>query len=102
MQALLFGGYLTWKVGDKTILECPLHLIPAYASIDGIAMTTLNATSIGAAQNKSARGTYPMGLPVTLQPFDTFTVTYTFDGSFSITQSNDIQFLFHGRVRRPT
>mgnify|MGYP001575307863 CR=1 FL=1 len=102
LHILLFGGYITWKVGDKTILECPLHLIPAYASIEGILSTTVNNSSIAGAQNKSARGTYPMGLPVTLQPFDTFTVVYTFDGSPAITQSCDIQFLFHGRVRRPT
>jgi hypothetical protein len=103
MQDILFSGYMEWKVGDKTVIQLPLHMIPAYSSIQGVASTTANNVSAYGIQNRSDRGMYILGVPVALQPFDTFTVTFTFDGGpTSVAQSFDIQFLFNGVVRRPT
>lgn len=97
-----YGGYLIWKVGDKTILELPIHLIPAYTILEGFAATTLNSASICNAQPSNPRGMYVLGVPITFQPFDTFTVTMNWDGTVAVSQTFDIQLIFHGITRRPT
>ena len=102
IQQLMNNGYMEWKAGDKTILQLPLYNIPAYTYIAGLAALTNNSESLVAAQNRSERGMYVLGVPVTFQPFDTFTVVYTFDGTLTLTQTFDIQFTFHGIMRRPT
>jgi hypothetical protein len=106
VQQLLHGGYMVWKTGDKTILEMPLHLVPGLTRIQGLAasaITSNNAVDYQiAAQNGSERGMYILRMPVTFQPFDTFTVSYNWDGTITLIQSFDIQFFFHGLTRRPT
>ena len=98
IQRLLHGGWLEWKVGDKSVLLLPLHLIPSYTYLQGLATTT------GAAgvQNRAERGYYPLYPRVGIKRGTTFTVTLTFDGSPATVQSTDIFFSFHGVLRRPT
>ena len=102
VQQLLYNGYMEWKSGDKTILQLPLYNIPAYTHLEGLAALTNNSESLVAAQNTSERGMYVLGVPVTFQPFDTFTVQFNWDGTITLTQTFDIQFTFHGIMRRPT
>ena len=102
IRKLIDNGYLEWKVGDKLILEIPIDLIPAYTAIYGFASTTRNSQAVVQAQPFSGRGLYVIGVPITFQPFVTFTLKYKFDGSITLAQTLDVKLYLHGVMRRPT
>lgn len=41
-------------------------------------------------------------IPITLNPYENFTATLTFDGSPTITATLDVYLVLHAYMRRPT
>lgn len=95
------GSYLEFTIVDKTILQVPLLLIPESNFISSVA-TTATATSISAAVGGSGVPYYKLGIPITLNPFENFSVTIKTDGTVLVTGSTDVYLFMHGLMRRPT
>jgi hypothetical protein len=97
------GGYLHFRIVDKDILYLPLVFIPE-ANPNTIAATTATATTIiGAAGGGGANvPMYKLPIPITLNPYENFTVTLDFDGTVTTTKAVDIYVCLQGFMRRPT
>lgn len=100
------GGYLQFRIVDKDILYLPLIAIPVLNPISAIA-TTSNAVTAVAADGGGGLGVpmYKFPIPITLNPFESFTVTANFTISpNAITLSNtlDVYVILHSFMRRPT
>ena len=100
---LAHGGWLQFRIVDKDILLIPLVAIPELNPLN-IASTTANNTTIlgSAVGGGDSVGMYKFGVPITLEPYQQFTVALNFDGSPTTTKSVDIQVFLQGFMRRPT
>jgi len=97
------GGWLDFKIIDKPILQLPLPLIPE--SNPHLAVSTTINASTSIATGQSGASPFPMykfGIPITLNPFESFAVTMNWDGTVTINQEVDILLVLHAFMRRPT
>ena len=106
IQNILNGGFIRFKVGQKTVLESPLPNIPAYASVVGASATstTVAATTntVVALGNRGMSGMYEMRTPLTLNPNAPFTVVVSWVGLVTVAQPYDLLLQLHGTLRQPT
>lgn len=102
-EVLRGGGYLQFRIVDKDILFLPLILIPELNPFSAISTTatstTINGTAGGGGQNVPM---YKFPIPITLNPYENFTVTLNFDNSPPINATADIDITLHSYMRRPT
>jgi hypothetical protein len=97
------NGWLDFKIIDKPILQAPIHMIPETNPITAIASTANNVTIVGAGVISAVPfPMYKFGIPITLNPFESFSFLVNFDGAVTLQQSFDMQILLHSFMRRPT
>lgn len=102
-EILRGGGYLQFRIVDKDILFLPLIMIPELNPWSAISTTanatTINGTAGGGGQNVPM---YKFPIPVTLNPYENFSVTMNFDNSPALNATADIFTVLHSYMRRPT
>ena len=96
---ILEGGYLQVRIVDKDILFLPLLAIPVLNPIAAATGTSNFATNPGGGTGVAM---YKLPIPITLNPFENFSVTMNFDGTISTTASVDMYVFLQGFMRRPT
>lgn len=99
------AGYLQFRIVDKDLLFIPLIAIPVLNPYAGVA-TTANATTINADNGGAGQGVgmYKLPIPITLNPYENFSVTLNFTTAATVTLSNtlDLYVMLQGFQRRPT
>lgn len=95
------GAYIHFKVIDKDILYLPLVAIPECNPIIATS-TTATATSINSTVGGGNAPMYKFPIPITLQPYENFTLSINLDGTVTVTNTLDIYVILHGFMRRPT
>lgn len=100
---ILDGGYLQFRIVDKDILFLPLISIPVINPFAAIA-TTANATTINGDNPGGGQGVfmYRLPIPITLNPYENFSVTLNFDGTITLADDVDVYVFLQGYQRRPT
>jgi hypothetical protein len=101
IMRLKYGGWLDFKIIDKPILQTPLALITESNPINALSTTVNAATMIGTGQSGFSP-MYKFGIPITLNPFESFSIVMNFDGTVSLNQEVDILLILHAFMRRPT
>jgi len=105
MQRLLFGGFLEFRLVDKPYLYLPLHKLPSTAIFNGSfagAFTAGNvAASGGGVGTGSPRDIYWLTVPLTIDPYQGFSLRFQFDGVVALVQTFDLQIFLEGLMRRP-
>lgn len=97
------NGWLDFKIIDKPILQIPLMLIPEAMPINTASSTENAMTIIGTGITSAVPfPMYKLGIPVTLNPFESFSLTLNFDGTLTTINIMDIQVYLHAFMRRPT
>lgn len=101
------GGYLHFRIVDKDILYLPLvHIPESNPNTIAATATTVAATNniiVGAAGGGGANvPMYRFGIPVTLRPYENFTLTLNWDGVVTLVKAVDILITLHALMRRPT
>lgn len=99
IHRLAYGGYMEFKILDKTYLYLPLDQIPG-SSYRG-ATTATNNVGGGGFGTGSPRDIYVLGIPLTLDPFQSFSITMYWDGTVALTQTFDLRLNVLGYLRRP-
>jgi hypothetical protein len=99
------SGNFRFRVIDKDIISLPLIMLPEMNPYEAIA-TTANATTINGDNGGGGASVsmYPFQTKVTVEPGQSFTVTFDFDTAATVTLSNtlDIYLILHGRMVRPS
>ena len=97
------GGYLHFRIVDKDLLYLPLIQLPELNPMTAVSTTatstTINAYAGGGGANIPM---YKLPIPITLNPFENFTLTLNFDGSITLSNTLDIYIILQGYMRRPT
>lgn len=103
IMRLKAGGYLVFTIIDKPIFQCPLIAIPEGNPFVAVS-TTQNAVTTFAtgAQGNAIIPMWKFAIPITLQPFEQFSLTLNWDGTVTTVQTFDILVMLHGFMRRPT
>lgn len=96
---ILDGGYLQVRIVDKDLLFLPLLAIPVLDPIAGVSGTSNFATNPGGGAGVAM---YKLPIPITLNPFENFSVTMNFDGTITTSYSVDMYVFLQGFMRRPT
>jgi len=102
-ELVMEGGYLQFRIVDKDILFLPLIAVPVINPIAAMS-TTANATSIMASNTGGGQGIsmYKLPIPITLNPYENFTVQFVFDGTITLSNTLDMYCMLQGFQRRPT
>lgn len=99
------GGYLQVRIVDKDLLFLPLIAVPVLNPIAAVA-TTANASTMFADNPGGGVGSamYRLPIPITINPYENFTVTVNYDRDNTITlgATLDMYMFFHSMMRRPT
>jgi hypothetical protein len=97
------GGYIQFRIVDKDILFLPLSSIPEVNPIVSVSTTATNTTINSMAGGGGANvPMYKFPIPITLNPYENFTVSLKWDGTVTTTATLDIQVILHAFMRRPT
>lgn len=97
------GGYLQFRIVDKDLLFLPLVAIPEANPIVGVS-TTANASTMVAQAGGGGYGVpmYKLPIPITLNPYENFSLTLNFPTLSTTTTVMDIYVILQGYMRRPT
>ncbi len=102
-EVLRGAGFLQFRIVDKDIIFLPLVLVPELNPWSAVSTTangtTINGTAGGGGQNVPM---YKFPIPITLNPYENFTVSLNFDNSPPINATADIVLVLHSYMRRPT
>lgn len=104
IQTLMNGGFLEVRLIDKPYLFLPLYRLPDPGAIRAFMATTATATTIVAAAGPgtgSPRDIWWITPPLTIDPYQNFTVRMQFDGSPAVGQAYDLAPHLEGFTRRP-
>lgn len=104
VQRLMYGGYFTLTLIDKPYLIVPNFLVPALGQVRGSVATTATAVTVLSAPGGGTGGVrdiFWIGVPLTVDPYQSFAVKMNFDGSPVVTQTYDINVTLHCYLRRP-
>jgi len=93
------GSYLQFRIVDKDIIFLPLVTIPEMNPIITTTASSANGTAGGGGQNVPM---YKFPIPITINPYENFTVQLNLDNSPAISQTMDIYLMLHAYMRRPT
>lgn len=89
------GGYFTFRIVDKDILHLPMIVMPEVnPAIENTAPST-NAVGL-------FTGNYKFPVPITLNPYENFSVTLDFDTAITVNNPTDIYVILNAFMRRPT
>src|SRR5713101_8413438 len=91
IQRILFGGFMEFFLIDKPYVVIPLHKLPATGIINGTAAGAFTAGNVavgaGGAGTGSPRDIYWLGVPLTIDPYQSFRVRFQFDGVVALVQT---------------
>lgn len=93
------GSYLQFRIVDKDIIFLPLITIPEMNPVVTATANSVNGTAGGGGQNVPM---YKFPIPITINPYENFTVQLNVDNSPPIDQTMDIYLMLHAYMRRPT
>lgn len=93
------GAYLQFRIVDKDIIFLPLVCVPEMNPFVSITSNAQNATAGGGGQNVPM---YKFPIPITINPYENFTVTLNCDNSPPVNETMDIYMMLHAYMRRPT
>jgi len=93
------GSYLQFRIVDKDIIFLPLITIPEMNPVTATTATNANATAGGGGQNVPM---YKFPIPITINPYENFTVQLNLDNSPPVSQTLDLYLMLHAYMRRPT
>lgn len=108
-EMILSGGYFQFRIVDKDLLFLPLIALPELNP--QLAVAGAGGATAGAAGNSFAAvgagggpgiPMYKLPVPITLNPYENFSVTMSFDGSIALANALDMYVVLHGFMRRPT
>lgn len=95
------GGYFTFRIVDKDILFLPNVALPELNPYLSVA-TTVTATSVNGSVGGGGAPMYKFPIPITLNPYENFSVALKFDGTITLNNTLDILCVLHSYMRRPT
>jgi len=104
VQRLTYGGFLQLDLLDKPYLRLPLILLPSTGVLRGLAATTATAVTMISAPGSGSgnpRDSFWTGVPLTIDPYQTFTAQMQWDGTVALVQTFDLYLFLHCYVRRP-
>lgn len=93
------GSFLQFRIVDKDIIFLPLVTIPEMNPVVATTGNNVNGTAGGGGQNVPM---YKFPIPITINPYENFTIQMTSDNSPPISQTMDIYMMLHAYMRRPT
>lgn len=93
------GSFLQFRIVDKDIIFLPLVTIPEMNPVVSTTGNNVNGTAGGGGQNVPM---YKFPIPITINPYENFTIQMTSDNSPPISQTMDIYMMLHAYMRRPT
>jgi hypothetical protein len=97
------GSYLEFRIVDKDIIHLPVVAIPELNPIVAVATTATTSTMYssvgGGGQNVPM---YKFPIPITINPYENFTVSMKLDGTVTTTSALDVVLILHAFMRRPT
>ena len=93
------GSFLQFRIVDKDIIFLPLVTIPEMNPVVSTTGNNVNGTAGGGGQNVPM---YRFPIPITINPYENFTIQMTSDNSPPISQTMDIYMMLHAYMRRPT
>jgi len=93
------GGWLNFKVIDKSILDIPLYMMPELNGESSVSTTANNSTVFGGPQ--FPQNMWSFGVPIQLPKSVNFSVVCKWDGTLTLAQSFDMAVVFFAKVRRP-
>lgn len=97
------GSYLQFRIVDKDILFLPTICIPEVNPYIVASTTANDSTIVGAAGGGGANvPMYKLPIPITLNPYENFSVNLLFDGTVTLTYACDVYCILQGYMRRPT
>jgi hypothetical protein len=108
-EMICSGGYMQFRIVDKDLLFLPLialpELNPVLASF-GAGGATAGAAGASVAFAGTGGGPgipmYKLPVPITLNPYENFSLTMSFDGTITLANALDMYVVLHGFMRRPT
>ena len=92
-------SFLQFRIVDKDIIFLPLVTIPEMNPVVSTTGNNVNGTAGGGGQNVPM---YKFPIPITINPYENFTIQMTSDNSPPISQTMDIYMMLHAYMRRPT
>jgi hypothetical protein len=96
------GSYFQFRIVDKDVLFLPTIFIPEVNPIVS-ASTTVTATTVNsAATGGGGSSMYKFPIPITINPYENFSLSMKFDGTVTVTNTLDIYVVLHAYMRRPT
>ena len=98
-EILRGGSFLQFRIVDKDIIFLPLITIPEMNPVVSTTGNNVNGTAGGGGQNVPM---YKFPIPITINPYENFTVQMTSDNSPPVSQTLDIYMMLHAYMRRPT
>lgn len=101
-EILRNGGYLRFRIVDKDIINIPMISLPELNPVTTAATTVTATTMLGMSGGGGRIAMYKLPIPIVLNPYESFQITLTFDGSPTITNALDIVLMLQGYMRRPT
>lgn len=93
------GSYMQFRIVDKDIIFLPTITIPEMNPVVSTTANSVNGTAGGGGQNVPM---YKFPVPITINPYENFTVQLNLDNSPPIDQTMDIYLMLHAYMRRPT
>jgi len=102
-QSIMNGGYLQFRIVDKDILFLPLISLPELNPWNAVSTTQTAQSVMGSGSGGGiGQAMYAFPVPITLNPYENFSVTANFDATPVLTATADMYVILHGFMRRPT
>lgn len=102
-EVLRGGGYIQFRIVDKDIIFLPLIMVPELNPWSAVSTTATSSTILGTAGGGGQNvPMYKFPIPITLNPYENFTVTMNFDNSPPVNATCDLFLVLHSYMRRPT
>lgn len=100
---LRYNGYFRFRIVDKDLLFLPLVALPEVNPFVVGSTTANNTTMIGTAGGGGMNvPMYKLPIPITLNPYENFTVEMNWPTAVTLTNSIDMYLILQGYMRRPT
>lgn len=98
-EAIRGGSYLSFRIVDKDIIFLPLITVPEMNPFVSVTTNASIATAGGGGQNVPM---YKFPIPITINPYENFTVQLNADNAPPVSVTMDIYMMLHAYMRRPT
>ena len=99
-MTLALAGYLELRILDKPYLQIPTRAVPEASGLSyGPSATSIGAGVIGSG---NPRDIFWLAVPLVFEPYQTFTMSITYDGSPAVNQGTDVCVILWGLQRRPS